>query len=265
MKILRPVFALILLPAGYILAQGVRPLPIKASTRLQPSAVVEPIAAKVGQPILLKLQLKNVSSKVVTVGDSNFYTDYDLVVTDLSGKEPQKTKFGLAIPEMPLLRSTTLDIAPGEEVQATLEITKIYDPQRPGTYYARATRHSVWPETPEDTGPLPRRLFRTRSSSPSRLRFTRQVQIMKLVNVTLLAAVTLLGQEAPANRTLKVTIASETPTIQAGAPLQVNVTVTNISDNDVNVSDAVSSMTGQHNNYLLEVLDEWAIKRRTHV
>jgi hypothetical protein len=72
----------------------------------------------------------------------------------------------------------------------------------------------------------------------------------------LLAAATLLSQEASANRTLKVTIADETPSIQAGAPLQVNVTLTNISDNEVNVSDAVSDMTGQRNNYLLEVQDE---------
>jgi hypothetical protein len=77
----------------------------------------------------------------------------------------------------------------------------------------------------------------------------------KLVNVMLLASATLFSQEAPANRTLKVTIADETPSIQTGAPLQVNVTLTNISDNEVNVSDAVSNMTGQRNNYLLEVTD----------
>jgi hypothetical protein len=79
---------------------------------------------------------------------------------------------------------------------------------------------------------------------------------MKLAHVMLLAAVVALGQQAPANKTLKVTISSKTPTVEVGAPLEVEVTLTNISDKEVNISDFISGITGQYNNYLTVVLDE---------
>src|ERR1700683_2542578 len=42
-------------------------------------------------------------TKVVTLGDSSFDTDYDLLVTDASGKESARTRFGRSIAEEPTL------------------------------------------------------------------------------------------------------------------------------------------------------------------
>jgi hypothetical protein len=77
----------------------------------------------------------------------------------------------------------------------------------------------------------------------------------------LLAAAVAFGQDAAANKTLKVTISTERPPtwppiVVSSGTVVVYVTLTNISDNEVNVSDAISGMTGQNNNYLLEVLDD---------
>lgn len=78
----------------------------------------------------------------------------------------------------------------------------------------------------------------------------------KLANVTFLITVTLLGQEAPANKTLRVTISSQTPVIQDGAPLQVDVIVTNISAEEVDMGESVSEQSGQSNNCPILVFDE---------
>jgi hypothetical protein len=129
-------------------AQRSRPLPIKASTRLQLTATADPPSVRPGETLTLKLLVKNVTQKTMTVVDNGVYNDYELVVTDASGKEPPKTEFGRSLAEeATAVRSTTRDIEPGEVIQAALEITRIYDLKMPGVYYVRADRE-VWDDTP---------------------------------------------------------------------------------------------------------------------
>jgi hypothetical protein len=138
---------------GCVFGQAPRnshPPPLKASTRLQLTAIAEPPGARLGGTVILKLRLKNVTSKVIRVGDSGFDTDYDLDVADRSGNVVARTDFGRSLLDGVLLRSTSRDIAPGEEVPAELEITRIYDLRLPGLYYARAVFRAMSAEDPED-------------------------------------------------------------------------------------------------------------------
>ena len=133
-------------------------IPVRASTRLRLLAEVEPANAKAGEPIFLKLRTKNISSKTVGMADTG-YNDYDLTLADGSGKEPPLTKFGVDLRENAiLLRSVSLDLEPGEEASVTLEITKIYR-LAPGTYYLRASRHTINPESREEFGRVDERAF----------------------------------------------------------------------------------------------------------
>jgi hypothetical protein len=144
--------AMTVLVIGSVFGQGARipHLPLKASTRLQLTAIAEPLNVHVGGTVILKLRLKNVSSKVITVGDSGFDTEYELDVTDRIGNVPPRAEYGLALLDGVLLRSTSRDLEPGEEWPAQLEITKIYDLKVAGVYYARARFRSMWAEDPED-------------------------------------------------------------------------------------------------------------------
>jgi hypothetical protein len=132
-------------------------IPVRVSTRLQALADVEPAIAKPGVPVFAKLRLKNISARTVRMVDSG-YTDYDVTVADGSGKEPPLTEFGKRLPEMPILRSVGLDLEPGQEVQVTLEITKLYQ-LSPGTYYARVDRHTIVPELAEEFGKVDEKAF----------------------------------------------------------------------------------------------------------
>src|SRR5690242_8199429 len=60
--------------------------PTKPSTRLSIQAAVDPPSAKIGTPVFLKLRLKNVSSGVVRLSDIDVERNFDLLVTDASGK-----------------------------------------------------------------------------------------------------------------------------------------------------------------------------------
>ena len=130
--------------------------PVVASTRMQLRAAVDAVGVKLGTRIVVTLLLKNVSSALVTVGDSRPEYDYDLTVTDGSGKELPRTALGnqLFRHEYTILHSDSHDLEPGQEMKAGIEITRIYQVTQPGTYYMRAVFHSIWSDLPGESKPV---------------------------------------------------------------------------------------------------------------
>ena len=155
-----PFFAVALAGAGAVFGQmpGVesRPNPVKASTRLQLVASVEPASAKAGTPVLISLRLKNVSAKQVAVPINAFEYDYELFVTDASGREPPRTPLGqrIFLGKYSLLKSDGTDLDPAQEIEASLDIAAIYQITQPGTYYVQAFRTHLLRD-PADTAPRP--------------------------------------------------------------------------------------------------------------
>jgi len=72
------------------------------------------------------------------------------------------------------------------------------------------------------------------------------------------------GQTGIARSPLTIAISTQTPTIKLGDPLLIDIQVTNVSDSEVDTSDAISHMTGQNSNFLFDVRDakgKQALKR----
>jgi hypothetical protein len=115
-----------------------RKRPVVVSNRIQMYAELTQSPFRVGQPVEIAIRLKNVSATSVRVGDSNPAVDFELVVTDAAGSEPPRTEYGKRAfnMEIPILRAATLDLDPGQEVQNSLDVAKIYQ-LRPGSYLAR--------------------------------------------------------------------------------------------------------------------------------
>jgi hypothetical protein len=122
--------------------------PIAASTRLRLTATIDPSSAKLNTPIMVRLALKNVSSKVVSIGDTSPEYDFELAVADSAGKEPPRTALGnrMRAGKFVLLRSNRIDIEPGQEVVSEIDVTKIYEITQPGTYFLRADHRNILPD-----------------------------------------------------------------------------------------------------------------------
>ncbi len=122
--------------------------PVIPSTRLQLKATIDPASAKLGTAITVKLVLKNISSKVVRVADTSPEYDYELIVADSKGNKLILTDFGdgLYQGKYVLLRSSAIDMEPGQEVQSQIEVTKIYQVNQPGVYYLRANHRNIVPD-----------------------------------------------------------------------------------------------------------------------
>lgn len=130
-------------------AQGTRtgppPIPVVPSKRLQLLMALPSRTVKLGAPVLAKFTLRNTSATAITVGVFTPEYNYELTVTDASGKELPRTPLG----ERLLRRdgiggSTTADeIDPGREIEAALDISRIYQLTSPGTYLVRAVRNAI--------------------------------------------------------------------------------------------------------------------------
>jgi hypothetical protein len=134
-------------------------VPAKPSQRLRLTAEVEPKSAKPGEPVSLKLVLKNVSSAPVRVND-NLLAErtYELTTVYADGSEAPRTALGRRLLEERGGSSMLVILAPGEEIQSVLDITKLYDVRQPGTYYSRATR-VVLPKTDAEIGQTVEKAF----------------------------------------------------------------------------------------------------------
>jgi len=137
---------------------------VKASTRLQLTAQPERARQATGGPVFIKTKLSNVHSRSVRLSLTQQEFDYRVTVTDASGVEAPLTEWGkkLKLGEAFPIRQTTSDIEPGRDEQVTVEVSKVYDLSRPGTYTVRVVRNGVWPESEEDT----RRVIEQVTSNP---------------------------------------------------------------------------------------------------
>jgi hypothetical protein len=118
-----------------------RPLPVISSSRILLLAELEATKVRVGEPIWIKFRLKNVSLRQARLVDTWPEHDFEITVADATGKEPPRTKFGDdSLHPQTLLRSIAVYLDPGQELQATMEITKVYQLAQVGVYSLRASR-----------------------------------------------------------------------------------------------------------------------------
>jgi hypothetical protein len=122
------------------------PRPAVASTRIQVVAAIDGANFKPGTPIILKLTVKNVSSQVMKLGDSDPEIDFDCTVTDASGKELPRTDWGnrLLRHEYSLLSARSQLLEPGQQFQAEIDLGHIYRIEQAGSYYARAVHSTIF-------------------------------------------------------------------------------------------------------------------------
>lgn len=142
--------ALQLLSASLVQAQGAA-LPVKASTRLQLHAEIEPASVKRGTQVVVKFRLKNTFFMPIRIADNGAIIDYDLVVTDAAGKEPPRTDLGKRISrgEYTVLRSVSIDLEPGQEIEASLDVASLYEITQPGTYQVQGIRGAIFGDPSE--------------------------------------------------------------------------------------------------------------------
>lgn len=122
------------------------------STRLRLYAEADPASVKAGSPVTIRVRLQNISSRTVRLGDSEPIFNYGIAVTDAFGNEPPRTDLGNRFLHGTVqgLRQDVIDLRSGEEERAVLEVTKLFQLTRPGTYFVRVNRGAIWTEKDED-------------------------------------------------------------------------------------------------------------------
>jgi hypothetical protein len=116
---------------------------IVVSTRLTVTATIVAASGKIGTPIVVKLVSKNLSSKVVEVADAIPELDYELVVIDSSGKKLPPTAFLDRMLHTNYnygAHSPRHEMKPRQEIRSEIEVTRLYQVNRPGVYYMWAMR-----------------------------------------------------------------------------------------------------------------------------
>ncbi len=123
------------------------PNPGYASARLQLTASVESATVALGAPVLIKLRLRDVSAASVTVAITSEDVDYELFVTDASGKEVDRTPLGKGMFQgVDESRAITKHVDPGHEIETQIDVTRIYALKQPGTYYVQVLRGRIVPD-----------------------------------------------------------------------------------------------------------------------
>ena len=119
----------------------------KLSQRAQLIARIEPATIKLGLPVVVRLTLKNNYRDTLRVMDSSDEQDYNVLVVDSTGKEARRTNFGRRLlDEEKHFRSILVLVRPGDQVEASVDVTKIYTLTGPRPYYLRVTR-TLLPES----------------------------------------------------------------------------------------------------------------------
>jgi len=104
--------------------------------------------AKVGSPIVLKIQLKNISDHDLTrmslpgAADHGEIVGFRPTVRDAEGKEPPLTQWGRQVfgrtfpgePDLVLNAVGVVPLQPGESWKTQINLNKLYDLSAPGKY-----------------------------------------------------------------------------------------------------------------------------------
>ena len=129
------------------------PIPGRISKRFQLSVKVDPTEVKAGLPVMVKVTIRNVSSKVGRIPETLDDWDYEFTVIESSGKDVTRTEYGRQVAERERGgRRIDLEIRPTDEVRKTFDLGRFYVLNEPGRYYVRVTRIVV-----PDTGTTPER------------------------------------------------------------------------------------------------------------
>jgi phage FluMu protein gp41 len=113
-----------------------------ASEGFQLSAMMDGIKLKRGEPILLKLTLKNVSQKELFVAESTAEKVYDIDVRDERGELVPLSEKGKRLYREPIMFDGVISVkvAPGQEQNVTIDLSKIYNVTATGIYSVTARR-----------------------------------------------------------------------------------------------------------------------------
>ncbi len=153
--------------------------PVYASTRLQLTASVESATARLGTPVLIKLRLRNVSASSVTVVATANDVDYELFVTNAFGKEMDRTPLGKGIFQgVEQSRASMRHLDPGQEIEAQIDVTRIYNLKQPGTYYVQVLRSQIVPD------PSPPRPYGNSNSDAIRIPLEKAVSNKVQITIT---------------------------------------------------------------------------------
>ena len=104
---------------------------------------------RVGQPIPIRIDLKNTSNSEVRIGRVTSHgqaeLDYEVVLLDSAGHPVPQTKYGdAAANRQVIIVSRELSpVAPAETTVQRTELTKLFNITKPGTYTVRVGRR--WP------------------------------------------------------------------------------------------------------------------------
>jgi hypothetical protein len=140
------------LSIGFGQRVDITPKTVKPSTRLQLQVEVDPPTAGPGAQVFAKLTLKNISGKPVSIEETSPRIDYNVTVVDAAGREPERTDWGKRKLTGPFTASMIDSrLQPGQERQATVEITGVYKLSEPGTYYVKVTFGRIYQDDPEES------------------------------------------------------------------------------------------------------------------
>jgi hypothetical protein len=130
----------------------ITPKTVKPSTRLQLQVEVDPPTAGPGGQVFAKLTLKNISDKPVNIEETSPRIDYNVTVVDAAGREPERTDWGKKKLTGPFAVSMIDSrLQPGQEREASVEITGVYKLSQPGTYYVKVTFGRIYQDDPEQS------------------------------------------------------------------------------------------------------------------
>lgn len=93
------------------------------------------------EPVLIKVFLKNTTKMPITIAESTPEKDYNFSVTDDKGKSLPLTAYGENLSKnAEEYKRTLLVIKPGQVVEKTVAIDKLYDLSNSNTFYVSAKR-----------------------------------------------------------------------------------------------------------------------------
>jgi hypothetical protein len=97
-----------------------------------------------GTSVHLSVKLRNLSPIPLKVMDRNEFADYAVTVKDAGGAAvPYNARAKQLIERHkngPVFRSDMIEVAPGKDTEAILDLNDLYDPIRPGKYSIRVER-----------------------------------------------------------------------------------------------------------------------------
>jgi hypothetical protein len=112
------------------------------SEGFQLSARLDQEKLKLGEPVLLKLSLKNITRKDLNVVETSADQDYEIEVVDEHGTHAPLTEKGRRLTQYPRIytKVVSVKVAAGQEQQVYINLNEIHDLNAKGIYSITAKR-----------------------------------------------------------------------------------------------------------------------------